>query len=213
MRKLTLTAASAAVLTIAGIGVMSSAQAVQPKAKFNSMRNAVMAKAQQGTTHVQVTASADGTWIVVNGQLVQPDPSGVTHITTPDGGHVTVTTTQDLSKLSPEQRAKVEAMLKNAHSSMGVLKTHSGQSVSLKGNDGRTITAKLKPLSLDLDASHYQGIAFGGNPDTLVLTPKGTEGRRYLVNLNPKSALPVFVSLEQKTSGKWTRVNQSKVSL
>src|SRR5579862_3702915 len=123
MKKLTLTAASAAALTIAGLGVMSvSAQAIEPKQKFNTMRSAVLAAKSAprgsaqvgggiGSTYVQIGISSDGTWILVNGQLIQPDPSGTTRINAPGGGHVTITTTRDLSSLTPEERAKAERLL------------------------------------------------------------------------------------------------------
>ena len=223
MKKLTLTAASAAVLTIAGLGLIStSAQAMEPKAKFNSMRSAVLATAKSqtrgasvgggiGSTMVQAGVSANGAWILVNGQLVQPDPSGTTRINVAGGRHVTVVTGHDLSSLTPAERAKAEQLLKMGQDASTVIKSHSGQSVQLKGSDGKTVTTKLKPLSLDLDPGHYREIAYGGNPDTLVLTPKSGEGQRYLVNLNSKSALPVFISVEKMQSGKWTPVRRAKI--
>lgn len=182
-KRITFSTAAATVLTLVGFGLFSNAaRAEGPWQRFDTMRKAVLG-AKSRTLPVPRGGKV---WLLIDGKLVQPDPSGTTVVDGPNGTRLHIITTTDPDK----QNSPLES---------GAPSIRTG--------------ARPPTLSLDLDPGSYRTIVFGANSDTLVLSPKRGVGQRFLVNLNPRSALPVQFTLEQKMSGEWRKVRQVEVVL
>lgn len=226
MKKLILSTFSVAVLAALGIGLLARpAQATEPKAKFASMKNAVLASARHQSSdrhtvevHVEKGANGEiGSWMVVDGQLTEIQPGQ--SYTIDKGNARIVVGSNDLSSLSPEMRKRLEEAIQKARGngqSGGHVESYSvnGQSTDRHTAQRMLDKAGIKlKMSIDLNENHYKSIAFGGDPNTLVLMPKSGLNQRYVVKLDPKSSFPKNIALEQNQNGKWSQVRRSNVAL
>lgn len=202
----------------------AAATSPKPRATFAKMKRAVLATAKQNTDiSIRVGKGENGSvgaWVVIDGELTELKPNTPFHRST-DGAEITVTTSQDLSNVPPEQRAEVEKAIAEAVKNGKTGKVHVSTSINGKPVSPDEARALLHQagidmdmnVDIDLDDKHYSSIEFGPNESTLILTPKSRKDRHLVVQLDPKSSLPRNVLLRRKTNGKWVDVRRTKVTL
>ena len=227
LMKITVPALSALLVATALVALPHPADAATPLATFAKMKRALLAQAKTMTQlDVKLGKKPDGsvgTWVLVDGDLVEPGKDGSFH-STKDGKNITVMTSldhPDLSRFTPAQRAQIEKAIKDAMRGKG---TGGVEVVTNYVVDGKRVSEKegkaaLKKhgidlsISLDLDEGDYRTIAFGADRDHLVLSPKAAKDRRYVVALDPKTSLPKNVLLQRQDKGKWVLARRSNVTL
>jgi|GEM_PF-4181179 len=228
--KFTLPVAAALVATTLFLAVPHSAQASSALSTFRKMKTAVKARAKDMTQLGFKIGRKDdgtiGTWVLLNGDLTEVLPNTTFH-TNKNGADITVSASHDLSSLPPEMRAQAEKAMQEALAKATAEAMNSGSGVSTsfsatingKPSDLAEVTKLLHDqgvdfhLDIDLDENHYQSIAFGKDPSTLVLTTKSAKDRHLVVHLDGKSNLPKSVQLEQLKNGHWSPLRQSNVTL
>jgi len=194
MKRITVSAATAAILSAAFFGVISqSARASEPKAKFEGMKNALLATSHKTT--------------VVMGHSLKgvPGQSGTMHFKSSDSGDGAY----DFWFVQDGELK--EASAKQGSSADDQVMMINGKEIRLKRVDAAMSTGGH--MSLDLNAAHYKEIRFGLNENSLVLTPATLADTRFTVKLNPATSIPLEVTKEQLKNGKWTKTSQAAVKL
>jgi len=230
--KKTVWTTAAAIALIVGITALSPvASAATAKSKFAAMKKALAA--QQGKVSLQISTDLSGgkpkTVAVINGHMVEIQDGvpfefhdGNTSVSISSSFH-----SEGMENLTPEQRAQMEKMIQEAMANASqnssatviingkVLHGEEAAEYMRKHGGGIKITPNGLGTRIDFDFDFdfnegaYSTMTFGGNENTLLLTPKKGTNTRYALVLDPKTNLPAKVTLQKSKAGKWTDVRNS----